>query len=289
MSGQSRLLPLALCLLGYSLLSPLAHAGSGEAAAVNSPETISINPARFDYREAGEFYRNNLAVDGPKSQRTLRRPLVIMKYQVSAADYEKCVGDGFCMPRETSAPASANLPVTGVSFDDAQAYAGWLSARTGEAWRLPSDEELAFAAGSRYPDDALNVPADSRNPALRWLADYERESARKASRDPNPQPFGSFGESENGLTDFAGNVWEWTSTCLRRTNLDQGGKTVETDESCGIYIATGKHRSPLSSFIREPKNGGCSVGTPPDNVGFRLVRENHWYSPLIFAIRRAWM
>ena len=143
MSGQSRLLPLALCLLGCSLLSPLAHAGSGEAAAVNSPETISINPARFDYREAGEFYRNNLAVDGPKSQRTLRRPLVIMKYQVSAADYEKCVGDGFCMPRETSAPASANLPVTGVSFDDAQAYAGWLSARTGEAWRLPSDEELA--------------------------------------------------------------------------------------------------------------------------------------------------
>ncbi|TGV96539.1 formylglycine-generating enzyme family protein, partial [Mesorhizobium sp. M2E.F.Ca.ET.154.01.1.1] len=26
-------------------------------------------------------------------------------------------------------------------------------------------------------------------------------------------------------------------------------------------------------FIRDGKSGGCAVGTPPDNLGFRLVRE----------------
>ena len=55
-------------------------------------------------------------------------------------------------------------------------------------------------------------------------------------------------------------------------------------ESCGIYIASGRHRAPLSSFIREPKSGGCSVGTPPDNLGFRLVREGDRPNRLFAAL-----
>ena len=282
-------LPVAvLALIGGAFFLNTAAASLAEIPAAMT-RTITVPPGSFAYREAGEFYRDNYAVDGPKSERRMRRSVEIMKYQVSAADYDRCVGDGACQPRDARAEPRANIPATGVSFDDAVAYADWLSRKTGETWRLPSDEELAFVAGERYPDDALGIPADSRNPALRWLADYERETARKASRDPHPQPFGSFGESESGLADFGGNVWEWTSTCLSRVNLDKVGKRVATDVSCGIYIAAGKHRSPLSSFIREPKSGGCSVGTPPDNVGFRLVRENRWYSPLLFAIRHLWM
>ncbi|PZU21156.1 MAG: nitrate reductase [Shinella sp.] len=294
MSGKPHPVPVAalpvavLALIGGAFFLNTAAASLAEIPTAMT-RTITVLPGSFAYREAGEFYRDNYAVDGPKSERRMRRSLEIMKYQVSAADYDRCVGEGACLPRDTRGEPQANIPVTGVSFDDAMAYADWLSRKTGEIWRLPSDEELAFAAGERYPDDALGIPADSRNPALRWLADYERETARKASRDPRPQPFGSFGESESGLADFGGNVWEWTSTCLSRVNLDKVGKRVATDVSCGIYIAAGKHRSPLSSFIREPKSGGCSVGTPPDNVGFRLVRENRWYSPLLFAIRHLWM
>ena len=29
----------------------------------------------------------------------------------------------------------------------------------------------------------------------------------------------------------------------------------------------------MSNFIREGKSGGCAVGTPPDHLGFRLVRD----------------
>lgn len=247
------------------------------------PATVSIPAGRLAYRESGEFFRNGVVVDAPMTK-TLQRSLEIMKYQVSTESYDQCVTQGGCIRRETSTPSRDDFPATGVSFDDATAYARWLSERTGEMWRLPTIEELAFAAGSKYPDDALGIDPGSKNPALRWLADYERESARKASRLPHPQPYGSFGENEYGLADFGGNVWEWTSTCLRRVTLDRYSKPISEIQSCGIYIATGKHGAPLSAFIREPKGGGCSVGAAPDNVGFRLVRDKRWYASLLFAI-----
>ena len=255
---------------------------------LDEPLAVEIAPRSFDYRESGEFFRNGFAVDGPVKTVNVRRPLTIMKYQVTAADYGRCVADGACAPAEPCyKPAEGvDTPATGVSYDDAIAYAGWLSARTGEVWTLPTDRDLAFAAGSRFPDDALGVDINSTNPADRWLADYRREAARKASRDPVPQPLGRFGENEYGLADFAGNVWEWTATCNRRVNLDKTGAVINDVSSCGIYVASGKHRAAMSSFVRNPKGGGCAVGVPPDNVGFRLVKDTRWYAPLLANLRQ---
>ena len=255
--------------------------------APGEPQTIEIAPRSFDYRDSGEYFRNGFAVDGPMTSVTIRSPFTIMKYQVTAADYGRCVADGACPPPEPGFVAAdpANTPATGVSYDDALAYAAWLGAHTGTVWTLPSDRDLAFAAGTRFPDDALGVDINSTNPADRWLADYRREAARKASRDPVPQPLGHFGENEYGFADFAGNVWEWTTTCSRRVNLDKAGGAVSEVSSCGIYIASGKHRAAMSSFVRNPKGGGCSVGVPPDNVGFRLVKDTRWYAPLLVRLR----
>ena len=255
--------------------------------APGEPQTVEIAPRSFEYRDSGEYFRNGFAVDGPMTAVTIRRPLTIMKYQVTAADYGRCVADGACAPPEPTFPTgdAANTPVTGVSHDDALAYAAWLSERTGAVWTLPGDRDLAFAAGSRFPDDALGVDIDSTNPADRWLADYRREAARQASRDPVPQPLGRFGENEYGLADFAGNVWEWTATCNRRVNLDKAGDIVSDVSACGIYVASGKHRAAMSSFVRNPKGGGCAVGVPPDNVGFRLVKDTRWYAPLLATLR----
>ncbi|MDX0776260.1 SUMF1/EgtB/PvdO family nonheme iron enzyme [Sinorhizobium medicae] len=263
----------------------LGRAPSGSA--LDEPAVVTVVPRDFRYRVAGEFFKNGYAVDGPVETVRVSAPLVIMKYQVTAADYARCVAEKACPPAEPEhVPRDpASTPATGVSFDDAQAYAAWLSRRTGETWVLPTDEQLAFAAGSRFPDDALGVEDDGSNPAVRWLADYYRETARKASREPEPQRLGHFGESETGLADFAGNVWEWTTTCVRRVTLDRTGNVTRDDSSCGIYIATGKHRAALSSFVRNPKGGGCAVGAPPDNVGFRLVKDKRWYALLLLRLR----
>lgn len=52
-------------------------------------------------------------------------------------------------------PGRADHPVVLVSHDDAEAYAAWLSKRTGSIWRLPSEQEWEKAArgvkGKRFP------------------------------------------------------------------------------------------------------------------------------------------
>lgn len=258
--------------------------GAGGADGADAPPTVIVAPHSFAYRSAGEFYKGGYAVDGPMLQMSLARPVEIMKYQVSEQEYGLCTDEGACPAPDRPNSRRDNVPMVGVSYDDAEAYAGWLSQRTGQVWRLPKDEELAFAAGRNFPDDALGVDPDEKNPALRWLADYRREAARKASVNPTPQVRGSFGESEFGLVDFGGNIWEWTQTCNRRVNLDKAGNIREEISSCGIYLAVGKHRAPLSSFIRDPKGGGCAVGAPPDNLGFRLVRETGWGTRLFRSL-----
>jgi formylglycine-generating enzyme required for sulfatase activity len=246
------------------------------------PQTVEIAPREFSYRAAGDYYKNGYAVDGPMRAVSMRRPLTIMKYQVSNADYARCVAAGSCTPADAQSDhARPDLPATGVSFEDAQAYATWLSRATGEIWTLPTDEQLAFAAGMRFPDDALGADVtNSSNPADRWLANYRREAESSASRDPVPKPLGTFGENEFGIADFGGNVWEWTTTCSRRIDLETSNGTAGDAAPCGIYHAIGKHRAPMIFFVRNPKGGGCAVGTPPDNLGFRLVKDTRWYARL---------
>jgi formylglycine-generating enzyme required for sulfatase activity len=194
-----------------------------------------------------------------------------MTHQVSAADYQRCVDDAGCRALERGAAVTADRPTVQASWHDADAYAAWLSRRTGEHYRLPSDEEWAYAAGSKFGDDGL--PVDDNDPSRRWISRYERESNREFTADSAPKPFGSFGVNENGLLDTSGNVWEWTSTCFVRTVLDDSGLVISTNSNCGVRVAEGQHRAYVTDFIRDARAGGCAAGVPPANLGFRLVRE----------------
>lgn len=198
-------------------LSIVQHSSRAPAAARLAPvETVAILPGAFAFRLPGEYLRSGRPVDAPTRMVEFRAGFDIMKYQVSAGDYSRCVADGACETPDGT--ATGDMPVTGVSYRDAEAYSGWLSARTGEAWRLPTDEEWSFAAAERLHDDALGL-ADDGNPATRWLARYRSEAAGQAERDPQPKPRGHFGANGRGVFDVAGNVWEWTSTCYANATL----------------------------------------------------------------------
>jgi len=253
----------------------LAGQARRPAPAFPLPQTATVPPATLLHRLDGEYSRAGKPIDAPRIEIRIDRPLEITRYQVTTSDYARCVAASACKRLEQPA-ARGDLPVTGVSHTDASDYAAWLSRETGMTWRLPTDREWAHAAGSRFIDDARGLDPDNANPALRWLADYERETTRKAARDAVPQPVGRFGANEHGVYDIAGNVWEWTQSCLRRVSLDAGGRIVSETTNCGVYVVEGQHRAMMTFFIRNPKGGGCSVGTPPDNLGFRLVREPQW-------------
>jgi formylglycine-generating enzyme required for sulfatase activity len=239
---------------------------------VANAELVTLAPASFGHPQPGEFLKQNHPVAAPVVRARIDAPLEIMKYQVSASDYGRCVKAGACKPADTS--GSSNVPVTGVSHIDAEAYASWISAQTGSAWRLPTDVEWAYAAGERFRSDIEGGESDPNNPARRWLAQYRTEASLGRESDPEPRIRGAFGINSKGLADIASNVWEWTSTCYVHATVAADGTGIASSiENCGVHVVEGFHRTYMSNFIRDGKSGGCAVGTPPDNLGFRLIRE----------------
>lgn len=252
-----------------------------DTAATAGPETVTIAPRPFDYRAGGEFIRGGASVDGPLIHVERPAPLEIMKHQVSAIDYAECVADGGCKKAQPRRRGTGNVPVTGVSYDDAVDYAQWLSGETGQTWRLPTIEEWAFAAGSRAVDHALGIEANAADPSKRWLFAYEREAALGKDGPADPLPLGAAGENEFGVADLSATVWEWTATCGSRTTLDAAGRELNFIDNCGVRYLEGRHRTPMSAFVRDALGGGCSVGVPPDNLGIRLVREPGWFERVL--------
>jgi formylglycine-generating enzyme required for sulfatase activity len=255
----------------FGLLAVLAmqNAPAAAAAAIEPPAVVQLKPGAFAYWAAGEFTRDGKPIDAPRRTVQMAAPLAIMVHQVSVDEYRRCVAEKACSPLSDE-QAGANVPAVMVSWYDAHAYAAWLSNKLGAHYRLPTDEEWTYAAGSRAPDEAPLGDADA---VARWVAQYDRET-KAAPIDPRPQPIGHYGANENGLLDLAGNVWEWTDSCYTRTVVDVAGKPLgKGTVNCGVRIAEGRHRAYISDFIRDPRGGGCAAGIPPSNLGFRLVRE----------------
>ena len=261
-----------------TLAIPAAFSAT-EGPIVGDADLIRLPAGTISYRIPGEFTRAGRPVDAPVE--TLKiAGLAIMKRQVTTAEYRACVAAAACQPLAPATESAPDRPVVQVSWRDAHAYAGWLSSATGTHYRLPTDAEWAYAAGDRFRDDALPETQDP-DPAKRWIARYEQESAREREADRKAQPVGHFGANRHGLLDIAGNVWEWTDTCYRRVALD-GEETV----NCGIRVVEGRHRAYMTDFIRDARSGGCAVGTPPSNLGFRLVRDDGFWRGVRERLRR---
>ncbi|UXY54272.1 formylglycine-generating enzyme family protein [Pseudomonas tohonis] len=238
-----------------------------------APETVALTARAFTFRPAGDYWQEARTIDAPARRERLQPGFEVMKYQVSQAEYARCVAEGDCLPLSEGDSPRDDLPITGVSLLDAQFYADWLSRRTGQRWRLPSDLEWAFFAGSRWADDALLIDDDGSNPARRWLARYSFEAETRTTESARPLARGGHGLNEFGIADLAGNVWEWTHSCHQRIKLDARGAQLSRIEACSIRIAEGRHRAAINDFVRDARGGGCAAGQPPDNLGFRLVRD----------------
>jgi formylglycine-generating enzyme required for sulfatase activity len=246
---------------------------ASQAAAQESPATVTVNPGSHRYVPAGEFISGGKSVAASPQTVSLARPLVIMKYQVQAEDYALCVADRACDAPFRGSNNGPGRPVTGVSFKDASDYAQWLSERTGERWRLPTDVEWSFAAGSKFAGEIMQPPPGSADPSANWIANYRRMALEAAAADPLVHETGKFGANENGLVDLSGNVWEWTSSCFQRASVNASGTVEAAAENCGVRVVEGRHRTYMTYFVQDAASGGCSIGSAPDHLSFRLVRE----------------
>jgi len=237
---------------------------------------VTIKAGVLRYYPPGEFLQDGRPVTPTPVNVRIERDFQIMRRQVSQAEYAACVSAGACQALDAvqRGGAARDLPVAGVNWLDAQAYAGWLSARSGQIYRLPTYAEWAYAAGPEFVEEFVADTVDGSDPAQRWLAEYELKSRRKQDSGAQLCTFGSFGVNGYGVLDMQGNVWDWTDSCHTREHYGgQGAEPISIGRNCGVRVVAGVHRSYIPDFIRDPKGGACSVGMPPSNLGIRLIRD----------------
>ena len=188
------------------------------------------------------------------------KTLLVSRYEVTFASWRRCYGDGACPYMPESPADSDGVPVTGVNYIDVGKYLEWANARSRRELRLPTIEEWR----------AINQATVKETPQLRftdprmaWAANY----GRKKSPIGPPRPSGSFSTNPSGIADLDGNVWEWTSSCIKP------GFESATENRCPAFVAAGEHEATVSVFVRDPASGGCAVGSPPTHLGFRLVSD----------------
>ncbi|MCF7220215.1 formylglycine-generating enzyme family protein [Marilutibacter chinensis] len=193
-------------------------------------------------------------------------------YDPATGGWRLVPGADWRRPRGPAAPAAPDdHPVTQVSWNDAVAYAGWCGKR------LPTEVEWEHAARNardsrdRYAwGDAL-VEA-GRHRANTWQGTFPGHNTGDDGHLLT-SPVGTYGETELGLTDMGGNVWEWTADWFRpyaerETPFEPGPASEKTQRGgsflchpsyChGYRVSARSHSTPDSAFF---------------HVGFRLVKD----------------
>jgi len=109
---------------------------------------------------------------------------------------------------EERAPKEDNHPVVHVSWNDAIAYGDWLSKKSGNKFRLPTEAEWEYAcrAGTTTPfNTGENLTTDQAN----YDGNYPYNNNQKGVCRKNTVAVESFEANAWGLYNMHGNVWEW--------------------------------------------------------------------------------
>jgi len=166
-------------------------------------------------------------------------------------------------------------PVVCVSFEDATAYAAWLSQKTGQRYRLPTDPEWHYlAAAERW------LRRDS--PQMCMIGNGADQSARAAFPDWEATgctdgavytaPVGQFAAGLWGLHDLNGNVWEWVATCAPQPRADAEFPPRDCEAQAPRLLRGGSWADPPSLRMLDARI--ISAPAIRDQVaGFRLIRE----------------
>jgi toxoflavin biosynthesis protein ToxD len=219
---------------------------------------------------AEEWYEGNMfQVEQPQ-----HRPFVpafeMARAPVTNGDYHIFTMEtGYRIPRGWlgfhPSEEELNNPITNVSRIDALAYITWLNHQLeGMPYRLPT--EVEWERSARGDDDRIYPWGNDFDP---WRCNT-LESARRATT-----VIGSFspsGDSPFGVTDLAGNVWEWTSTLLKPYPYEpqDGREELKGDGVCVVRGGSWYYTRKLARC--SCREGILATFTSPA-LGFRLARS----------------
>jgi len=306
-----------VCALAFTLMMTLAQAQAQTPAPVKSfrdcskgcPEMVVVKQGKFTMGAlAGEEARENLpdelrGLSVPQHLIKIQHKLAIGKFDVTRDEYaqfvtetnrpdaDSCItnnasGTGFIATNgnwhSPGFPQTGKDPVVCVSWDDAQAYVAWLSAKTGHVYRLPTEAEWEYAARAgtttaRYGSDN---PAEFCRYTNVGDLDYSEQHpgdsrVNRACRDGYTftSPVGSFPPNRFGLYDMLGNVMDWTEDCW---NANYSGApadgTAWHSGDCGRRVVRGGSWDADLSVVRSAHRRGILTSKRATSFGFRVAR-----------------
>jgi formylglycine-generating enzyme required for sulfatase activity len=222
-------------------------------------------PTGMVYVPGGNFMMGRDEKDGgdeyerPAHKITVK-PFFMDQYEVTNEDYAK-----FVKATDHHAPSNwlngnyaagaARKPVTGVTWDDATAYAKWAGKR------LPTEEEWEFAArgtdGRLYP----------------WGNDWSAGLANAEGASDGTVDVGTYkGTSPFGAYDMVGNAWQWTAS---KMTAYPGGSIPGQNAGANLrVIRGGTYASKASQATATYRRGWPATGADNyNNTGFRCVED----------------
>ncbi len=259
---------LACCLLAV-LLATTAYAGPAlatcESRPGEGPEMVVIDAGAF---EMGE---------NPTRRVTIARPFALARCEVTFAEYDRFADEVGRAKPEDENWGRGNRPVINVGWEDARAYALWLSLRTGHRYRLPTEAEWEYAARGGTTEAYWWGDEASHE-----FANYGKDECcdgHAEGRDEwiNTAPAGSFPTNPFGLHDMHGNVWEWAQDCWHDTYdgaPDDGSAWLsENNGDCSRRVLRGGSWDFSPQFLRSALRNWNTAGDGSVFVGFRLARD----------------
>lgn len=249
----------------------------------DTPEMVRLPGGKFRMGETSDM---GLTYEQPVHEVTVPS-ISIGKYEVTFLEWDACYADRFCQKRpDDKGWGRGYRPVLNVSWVDAQQYVTWLSRKTGQRYRLPSEAEWEYAARAGtetrfYWGDSSYAACDFANtfdvaghavrPNWYWsmqCLDGFRFTAPTGSFPPNPW----------GLFDMAGNVWEWVQDCW---HSDYTGAPSDSspwlggnDADCEKRVNRGGGWGNHPRTLRSAKRDADSATGYGDGFGFRIARDH---------------
>jgi sulfatase modifying factor 1 len=175
-------------------------------------------------------------------------------------------------------------PAVCVNWDDAKAYARWLSAKTGKIYQLLSEGEWEYATRgvtTATPQPRYHFGNDAGD--LCKYANGADQTAKKTFSDwpvaacedgfVYTSPVGSFRPNAFGLYDMHGNVWNWTEDCR---NASYHGAPIDASArmsgDCGYRVVRGGSWLSAPQVLRSANRAWDASVYRYDNLGFRVGR-----------------
>lgn len=216
----------------------------------------------------------------------------ISRNEITVADWQACVAGGGCdgyVP-ERNGQEGDDLPVTNVSWHDAQNYIEWLSGMTGRRYRLLTEAEWEYAARAQTTADAPHTSFSwgNDNPVCRFEApngaafgvdglvaiNFEApEDSTEGCDGSGPRAVGSFAANAFGLHDMHGNVSEWVQDCFLPYDAAKRDSAAAESETCSFRVHRGGEWGVEPPYVMSAARWQTMPRIRAAGLGFRVARD----------------